>query len=187
MVLLEIALVRIQHFTLAWWRTLISLTQRCSLDFLPRCRTSEKGVLKTTCTFIITSLFPREQEPRANLQSRPDIDTFIHSSALLWIFISISPKLYSQKSYNKPTFSIFPEMLHSSSECSLSPCKGPGHLCQATEGGLKLIGLRELIFNFCYSRLFCLLVSPFLRNTQIMIHPLGISEQNYKNCNLILL
>ena len=81
MLLLEIGSVGIKHFTLPWWMILATLTQRWSLDLQPRCRTSEKGALKTTFICIIASLFPREQKPGANLQSRPD--TFLYSSAQL--------------------------------------------------------------------------------------------------------
>lgn len=52
------------------------------------------GSLRTTFIFILTLSFPRKQDPGANLQPRPDIDTLTRSSALLGTFISILPKFY---------------------------------------------------------------------------------------------
>ena len=70
--------------------------------------------------------------------------------------------------------------------CSLLKCNGLIHLCQATDGGLGLIGLRELILTFVIPDFsgYCLL---FQINIQITVHPLRDTRTKFKNCNLTLL
>jgi hypothetical protein len=102
------------------------LGHRWSLDFHTRCRVSNQDFVDTPCHSILTSWFPRNQDPTCTLHFRPDVDWLTHIHHLLWTYSNII------------SLTFLPKFLFPSESCNsatgsplgrgLAGCSGSTHL-----------------------------------------------------------